>query len=1449
MRSLLVLLALVTGLAAFAAAQPKSEEADKPLQLLFLGDKGHHRPADRFKQLAPVMKKRGIELTYTEALTDLEAKKLAAYDGLIIYANQEKISPEQEKALLDYVASGKGFVPLHCASYCFLNSPKYIDLVGAQFRSHGTGTFRTTKASVEHPILKGYEPFSSFDETYVHRKHNEKDRTVLEYRVDGDLKEPWTWVRTHGKGRVFYTAWGHDARTWGQPGFQNLVERGILWACGRDPVKAGSVSVEVDYDSYVPKMTKISKDAAAFEYGEGKLPNYTGGAKWGTQGKLITKVQKPLTPEASMQHLVTPEDFEVKLFASEKLLGGKPICMNWDERGRLWVAITADYPNELQKQGAGRDKIVILEDTDHDGVADKVTTFAEKLSIPTSMAFYKGGVVVHQAPHTLYLTEKDGKEASRNVLFTGWSTGDTHAGPSNLWYGLDNWMHGIVGYAGYRGRVGGENHNFRQGFYRFRPDGKELEFLRSTNNNSWGVGFSEEGLHFGSTANGNPSVYLPIPNRFYENVRGWSSSLVPAIAGNERMYPITEKVRQVDYHGRFTAAAGHSLYTARTYPREYWNRTAFVTEPTGHLVATFALKRDGAGFSSRNAWNLLASDDEWTAPIQAEVGPDGHVWVIDWYNIIVQHNPTPQGFKTGKGAAYETEMRDKKHGRIYRIVYKKAPKTKPIDLGKADAKTLVATLKNDNMRWRLHAQRLLVERGEKDVVADLVKLIADKSVDEIGLNAGAIHALWTLHGLKALDDKAAFAAAVAALKHPSAGVRRNAALVLPPTAESTAALVAADRTHDVDAQVRLAALLALASMPANDKAGAAVAAQLKRDEILGDRWLRDGLTAAAATHDSAFLANLPAGLDTRGRAVVTAVSRHYAMGPGKGIDGVLLAFTKSSDRLTTEAALAGLAEGWKSSNKVTLKEETEKAIASWFPSLSASGKASVLKLTSALGSKAVQKHSEGVVKGLLATIESEKADEAARAEAARQVIDLQPDDAATVKKLLDVITFRTPPIVNEGILDAVAASRAKEVGPEILERLAKWTPGTKTKAIRALLSSAATANALLDAIEKGTVKGSELALDHKQALAAHPDKEVAARAKTVLAKSGDLPNADRQKVVEKLTPLTKKTGDVEKGKVAFETHCAKCHKHAKVTKGETIGPDLTGMFTHPKEELLMQIMDPSRSVEGNFRIYTVTLTNGKSYVGMLASETKTSIELVDAEAKRTTVQRDRIDEIRPSNKSLMPDGFENTMKEPEIVDLLEFLTAKGKYLPLALDKVATVVSTKGMFNDENSTVERMIFSDWKPKAVGEVPFVLVDPKGEKVKNVVLLHSTQGKIPPKMPKSVELPVNVPVKTVHLLGGVAGWASPYGTKGSTSMIVRLHYKDGKSEDHVLKNGEEIADYIRKVEVPGSKFAFALRSQQVRYLTISAKREEVVTKLELIKGSDDTAPVVMAVTVETR
>src|SRR5207302_1007400 len=150
---LVVVLALV-------CCGPPAAAGDAPkLKVLFLGDQGHHQPVERFRLLQPVLAARGIDVTYTDGAAALDPETLAKYDALLVYANIDTITPEQEKALLDYVASGKGFVPVHCASYCFRNSPRYVELVGAQFQKHGTGTFRTTPAGTDHPVMKDFTGF------------------------------------------------------------------------------------------------------------------------------------------------------------------------------------------------------------------------------------------------------------------------------------------------------------------------------------------------------------------------------------------------------------------------------------------------------------------------------------------------------------------------------------------------------------------------------------------------------------------------------------------------------------------------------------------------------------------------------------------------------------------------------------------------------------------------------------------------------------------------------------------------------------------------------------------------------------------------------------------------------------------------------------------------------------------------------------------------------------------------------------------------------------------------------------------------------------------------------------------------------------------------------------------------------------------------------------------
>ncbi|MBI5760149.1 MAG: ThuA domain-containing protein [Planctomycetales bacterium] len=1444
----------------------------KPLRLLFLGDNGHHRPADRAAQLVPVMAERGIEIKYTDRVGDLNAETLKQFDGLIVFANIDRIEPDQARALLDYVAGGKGFIPLHCASFCFRNNDDVVALIGAQFQKHGTGVFRTTVVTPEHPIMKGYRGFESWDETYVHTKHNTKDRTVLEVRAEGDAKEPWTWVRTHGKGRVFYTAWGHDERTWGHAGFQNLVERGIRWACGGDPAAVPAFADK-------PEMTPLRKDVKPFAYAEANVPFYPPSRQSGTRDAGKRKMQLPVEPTESMKHLVTPVGFEAKLFASEPQLAGKPIAMNWDERGRLWICESYDYPNELQPQGEGRDRIRICEDTDGDGRADKFTVFAEKLSIPSAIAFYRGGAIVQDGRETVYLKDTNGDDVSdlRKVLITGWGLGDTHGGVSNFQFGPDNWFYGMQGYNNSEptyddGRKTAQS--FRQGFFRFKMGlvrdndvvVSDVEFLRSTNNNTWGLGISEEGLIFGSTANGNPSEFLPIPNRYYESVRGWSSSVLNGIADSNKFEPITENVRQVDHHGGFTAAAGHALYTARNYPKEYWNRAAFVTEPTGHLVATFILRADGAGFRSKNSWNLLASNDEWTAPIMAEVGPDGNVWVIDWYNYIVQHNPTPAGFKTGKGNAYESELRDKKHGRIYRVVNVAGSLRDPASghgvtgLHNASPAQLVAALQSDNLFWRRHAQRLLIERGSKDIVPALTKLVADQSVDEIGLNPGAIHALWTLQGLGALTaaqtDWPSVSVAIGALKHRSAGVRRAAVMVLPRNIQTHNAMLSAGVLTDRDNQVRLASFLALAEMPSAREPASTVVAMLTHDENLGDRWLTDALTSAAARQERLFLTemltNSPNATTSRvpfngpARNIIAIAAEHHARGvPADSISELI---RKLPDALpqVSEAIITGWAKGWPKNKPLTLDDATETALFSLLKKLPPAAQAPLVTLASRWGSKKLGQHVAEIAAALLATVQNDKVAEPDRVAAASQLVEFRRLDAEAPADLLKLISPRTSPELAKGLLEAVAKSESREAGATIVASLGSLTPASRPVAIRVLLSRADGTKSLLDAVESGTLRLAELSLDQKQALAAHPDRAVSGRAKKLLALGGGLPNPDRQKVLDELLPLTKRSGDAVAGKEVFKKQCAKCHTHSG--EGSKVGPDLTGMAVHPKLELLTNVIDPSRSVEGNFRVYTVAMTDGRVLTGLLASETKTTIEIFDAEGKKHAIQRDDIEELVASTKSLMPEGFEKQVSPDEIANLLEFLTQRGKFLPLPLAKAATIVSTKGMFNSEDAGVERLIFADWSPKTFAGVPFLLVDPQGDRVPNVIMLHGTAGSIPPKMPKSVTLPCNSPAKAIHFLGGISGWGFPASVEGTPTLTVRLNYADGKTEDHVLKNGEHFADYIRRVDVPGSKFAFSLRGQQVRYLAVLPKRPDPIATIELMKGNDITSPVVMAVTVES-
>ncbi|MEM0969497.1 MAG: PVC-type heme-binding CxxCH protein, partial [Verrucomicrobiota bacterium] len=432
-----------------------------PIRVLFLGHdgtgpgQGAHQPHLRFPILQQVLGPEAIYFDYHSSPKTAfrDPRYLQKFDAVLIYANHREIERKHWNHLLAFIEKGGGFVPVHCASWCFQNIPEYEQVLGARFRSHRAGIFQARNLQPENlsPEMKLLPTFEAWDETYYHRHHQEDDRIVIQVRDPlaedpHSDPEPWTWIRQQGNGRVFYTASGHDERTWSLPEFHQLLKMGILWSVGEER--------KASYQTFLDQRVPLRYESRP------TIPNY----EKRPQPPLF---QLPLSPEDSLSYTKAPVGFRLQLFAAEPDIIN-PTELAWDHRGRLWTIETVDYPNEVREGQRGDDSIKILEDTDGDGLCDKVTVFATGLNIPTSLTPYRDGVIIHHPPHTVFLRDTNGDDRcdTEEVLFTGWGLNDTHAGPANLRWGPDNHVWGTVGYAAYRHK----GKDFRMGIYRFRPD-------------------------------------------------------------------------------------------------------------------------------------------------------------------------------------------------------------------------------------------------------------------------------------------------------------------------------------------------------------------------------------------------------------------------------------------------------------------------------------------------------------------------------------------------------------------------------------------------------------------------------------------------------------------------------------------------------------------------------------------------------------------------------------------------------------------------------------------------------------------------------------------------------------------------------------------------------------------------------------------------------------------
>ncbi|MCI0747511.1 MAG: c-type cytochrome [Verrucomicrobia subdivision 3 bacterium] len=680
----------------------------------------------------------------------------------------------------------------------------------------------------------------------------------------------------------------------------------------------------------------------------GEVPNYE-------RRPEPVKYQLPLSPKDSMRYTQVPADFDLQLFAAEPDVV-KPIYMAWDERGRAWVVEALDYPHGLVDEGEpGKARIKICEDTDGDGKADKFIIFADKLNLATALVFVNGGIIVSEARHMLFLadTNRDDQADVREALLPGWGVGDSHAMQSSLARGFDNWLYGAVGYSNFRGNVGGKDLQFGQGIFRFKADGSALQFLHQYNNNTWGLGLNAHGDVFGSTANGNPSFYGYLPayilnptqpgfgrrggNGFRPGYRLDSTNAPDSATANVRrlpsakslapgmcMHPNTPNVRMVDNFGGYTAASGHGFMISDALPTRLQGR-ALVTEPTAKLIGIMDIQRDGAGYKALDGLNLLASTDEWMSPIYAEVGPDGAIWVIDFYSFIIQHNPTPSiqsaGIQatTGRGGAYMTEndLRDQTHGRIYPVVWKDGRRSPIKSLANAKIPEVVAALDSGDQFWSLTAQRLIVDNKMKDTAPALKKRVTSGAGGK-----GAIHALWSLEGIGALDKDTH----QKSLLDKDPALRRNAIRALPANEAGRQLFFSSAVIQDPDLLTRQVAFVKLAEFPTIPEIQTVVAQLPRVTANMSDPFLNDTLTLLGRIHKVAAVGEnevkVAAGNVKRGEdlffnsPVAACASCHMVSGKGGDVGPILDGIALRADKAYIEESLmdpnAKLAKGFES---------------------------------------------------------------------------------------------------------------------------------------------------------------------------------------------------------------------------------------------------------------------------------------------------------------------------------------------------------------------------------------------------------------------------------------------------------------------------------------------------------------------------------------------------------
>lgn len=955
-----------------------------------------------------------------------------------------------------------------------------------------------------------------------------------------------------------------------------------------------------------------------------------GGRHW-----VNAKTAPPKSPQESLKRLKIEPGFEVRLFAAEPLVMD-PVAIAFDERGRMFVVEYGDYPTGPPKKGPPLSRVVMLEDRNGDGRADKRTVFADRLNFAHSLTAYRGGLLVGAQTQILFLKDTDGDNRADvgDVVFDGFTPAHPQMQIGCPRWGLDNWVYFNYGPGRITGKATpGKTVAMPRRDFRFNP--RTMEFGPTSGLGQYGNTFDVYGRRFFCT-NRNPIMtealsdaamrrnpYAVISKGYYD---------VGKSGGDTRVFPLVAmKSNYLSHAGTHTSACGVTAYRGDSRAADL-QHSVFVCEPIGHLVTRSIVEQHGVTLTAKRARpkaDFLASTDTWFRPASLANGPDGALYLADMYRLWVEH---PKFLPPDIAKRLDWRAGEDR-GRIYRIVPKGAKRR---DFRPPKTTGDLVKLLTDRNGWRRTlGQRLLVERQDKEAAPVLRKLLADRKTGEPAALT-RLHALWTLDGLGVL----ASADVDVALSDPSSFVRKDAVQLAGRQLQAHPKQLArlAKLADDPDVRVRYALALALGETDA-PRATDLLAKLALRDGR--DRWFALAIITASAHRSGAVLATLVTNkrFAANGDAAGIALVRQLATvagtrGDGKELAALLETLTASqrSGVWWQTATLTGLAAG--------LPRHRGKL-----------GRTSLAKLVAAPPDKLA-----GPMKRVnrllerIAQIAVDRKRSIGDRVAAIPLLAYRPLDR-TVPAFERLLASSQTVEVQLACLNAMqAAGGTERLADIVLKRWPELGPTVRGPALALLLRRTATTRRMLAAMAAGKMKPSVVDIDRRVRLLKHRDPRIRKLAAKLF---GGAISSNRRAVAERYRPALTLKASAAAGFQVFQKSCAKCHKVDG--KGHEVGPDISDVRNRSREALLYDILDPNLKVEPRFTDYLVLTSDGRTFNGLMVSETPAAIVLRQPEGKQQEIPRADIERLRASGKSLMPEGVEKEITVQQMADLLEFL--------------------------------------------------------------------------------------------------------------------------------------------------------------------------------------------------